>query len=103
MLLGAEQRYCCPQLGSGFLGESVESEIRTVEHIVRIMEKTTIAILSLLLVSVTRTFGQGTVAFNNRLAATIFSPVTMPDGTTRLDGPGLSPERWVNLGGRPTS
>src|SRR5947207_416732 len=67
------------------------------------MKKTTIAILSLLLVSVTTTFGQGTITFNNRLSATDFAPVTMPDGITKLDGPGFSAQLWVNLGGSLTA
>jgi len=58
------------------------------------MKKTTIAILSLLLVSVTTTFGQGTINFGNRVSPN-FAPVTMPDGTTRLDGAGFSAQLYL--------
>jgi hypothetical protein len=68
------------------------------------MKKTTIAILSLLLVSVTTTFGQGTIAFNNRLSSASFAIVTMADGTTRLDGAGYSAQLWlVGAGGSLTA
>jgi PEP-CTERM motif len=59
------------------------------------MKKTTIAILSLLLISVTTTIAQGTINFGNRLTAATFAPVTMPDGTTRLDGVGYSAQLFL--------
>jgi len=59
------------------------------------MKKTTIAILSLLLISVTTTFAQGTINFGNRLTSATFAPVTLPDGTTRLDGGGFSAQLFL--------
>jgi len=67
------------------------------------MKKTTIAILSLILVSGSTAFGQGTIFFANRLSAAIFNPVYMPDGTTPVTGPGFSAQLYAELGGSLTA
>jgi hypothetical protein len=67
------------------------------------MKKTTIAILSLLLISGATAFGQGTIFFANRLSAATFNPVYMPDGTTALSGAGFSAQLFADVGGSLTA
>ena len=62
------------------------------------MKKTSIAVLSLLLISGTTTFGQGTLFFANRLSASTFSVVYEPDGTTPLNA-GYSAQLFANTSG----
>lgn len=63
------------------------------------MKKTTIAILSFVLVSGYSVLGQGTILFANRLSASTFAPVYMPDGTTPVTGPNFSAQLYAQLGG----
>jgi hypothetical protein len=63
------------------------------------MKKTTIAILSLVLLSGYSVLGQGTIFFGNRLSASTFVPVYMADGTTPVTGPNFSAQLYAQLGG----
>src|SRR5256885_12353252 len=62
------------------------------------MKKTSIAVLSLLLISGTTTFGQGTLFFANRLSVSTFSVVYGTDGTTPLNA-SYSAQLFANTGG----
>src|SRR2546430_1208456 len=61
------------------------------------MKKTSIAVLSLLLISGTTAFGQGTVFFANRIGAN-FSVVYGPDGTTPCNA-AYSAQLFANISG----